>query len=55
MARFKKLDDARKAYFKGKITPEEYSAWLRKNLIADETRRKNNRKSKKIERKLETV
>ncbi|MGD6775236.1 hypothetical protein [Sutcliffiella horikoshii] len=55
MAKFKSLDDARKAYMNGKITSEEFSSIMRKHLLADENRKSLERESKKIERKLSVV
>ncbi|ARK28810.1 hypothetical protein [Halalkalibacter krulwichiae] len=55
MAKYRTLDEARKAYLNGKLTPEEYAAHLKKNLLADNNRREFDRKSKRIERKLELV
>lgn len=52
VAKFRTLDEARKAYLDGKLTPEQFSAILKKNILADDIRKNLEKESKRIERKL---
>lgn len=52
---FKTLDDARIAYLNDKITPEEFSSFIKKYTMVDNERKSIEKQSKKIERKLATV
>ncbi|BCB04727.1 hypothetical protein [Bacillus sp. KH172YL63] len=53
--KFRTLDEARVAYLNDKITPEEFSSFLKRFSIADNERKSIEKNSKKIERKLATV
>ncbi|MEY8750757.1 hypothetical protein [Alkalicoccobacillus gibsonii] len=55
MVKFKSLDEARIAFMNGKITSGEFTAMIKKNALADETRKEINKESKRIERKLQVV
>ncbi|MFP7296226.1 hypothetical protein [Neobacillus niacini] len=53
--KFRTLDDARIAYLNNKITPEEFSSFVKKFTMGDHERKNIEKTTKKIERKLTTV
>jgi hypothetical protein len=53
--KFRTLDEARIAYLNDKITPQEFSAFLKRFSMADNERKMIEKQSKKIERRLATV